>query len=1228
MSGVEGAKVSERRRQRRTPVDLPAELRAPHQPRLACRVRNLCSGGALLDMGEHEAELRVGAGERCEVRFRVALDGRQRTLQAVVVLVHRAEHGLGARFIHFAANGQMHLERFLAGLSASPRRGAEANGAARARGLLEQVGRARLPPLFDALLETLIDALWMHAERAANDAQRARFVGELGQLGRTIQAGSLARGLTDEVLDGLIFAPTQRLSDSTDEAPGQAALSLVEPHEFELWLARSELVNRLEQELAEVLRSLRGHLVGVFGDAQVALEPEPLVEALAGALRRGGLEDELLGRALRLAATPLVGNLGAFYRELLQLWREHGLPACAPTPLRSPPREREAAPSSVASPLPRPEGQADATGAPARARSAGLGLGELLTRLQTGGVDGEAGADLDAMARLLAARTTGTGDPGRLRAPRVRERVEVTDQMLSQILDDPHAPQGIKALIRRLSIHFLAMAVSDPGRPGEHDTHPLVGLMDQLEQLSSFLINGESDDRALSGELEEFVHRLVITDAGDLDTLRAISSGLQSLRERVGSRYRANVSRWVGANEARECERRAHERVRQRLQSSFGGEPVHPLLPTLLDAGWRMLLESVCNYAGIDGARWRHYWMPLWTLHRASRGETEVEDIQALVATLYEGLIYIGHDPFGAESLVERVEQVLRRAARGALDREDWVVFAIDPPEEAEAALQEPPSGVSEADWQAARERIEQLALGSVVWLTEQGGERAYRLIWRSEDGRRLALSDPMGRRVRTFTPERLAAALAESRARVEAPPRQPLMQRATEATLSELGEQVRAQTVEDSLTGLPGQRCLVGVLTGLLSRTAAPCPHLLGFLELDRFDLLTAAHGYAAGERLLALMAERLRALLPDAPCLAYLGWNRFALIAPAEGVEAAQASAERIREALEAVSLTWLGRVLQVSVSLGVALVDAASESPEGVLSAANVACLAAQHSGGGRVVCYAEDDVQVAAQLERMRGWAQAEEAIKSGRKRLRLQPIATVGEGPEHGAFHHGEVLLSVYDADDAPLPLAAFIAAAEAMNLMHEVDRQVIEETLRWLHDNPELARAYGGVAINLSGQSLSDPGLDAFIRGAFARWQVAPGLVGFEVTETAAIVHLDQAVRLLESLQSMGCPISLDDFGSGMSSYGYLKQLPVDFVKIDGSFVKDILSNPHDRAIVKSFNEIAHFMGKETIAEYVENQEILALLRELGVDYVQGYGIARPCFVDELDPPAAVCATA
>ncbi|NKN31638.1 DUF1631 family protein [Marichromatium bheemlicum] len=1212
----------ERRRQRRTAVDLPAEIRAPNQPRLECRVRNLCSGGLLLDMGKRESELQLQAGERCQIRFKLPLDDRRRTLQAVIVVVHRVEGGVGARFIHFAADGQMHLERFLSDSGATPPPASATAVASRAQALIEQFSREQLSPLVDDLFATLIDTLWSHSERAENDAQRAHFVGGIGQLGRAFQAGALAQGLSGAVLEGLgglAVAGRQQPRTTASKTARDGSLELVDPHEFELWLARSELINRLERELAEPLRALRAHLTGVFGEIRVALEPEPLVEALTDALRQAGVEGELLCRTLQLAATPMVQHLETFYLELLQHWHTQGLPEFAPIQPRVTNTAADGDRRAASAPRqPRPDARAAAEAAEPRRQGVGLGkLFQQLTERALGGGEAPAG-----VAQLLAAQPGAGGSAG-LQAPRVREQVDMTDQMLSQILDDPLAPEGIKTLIRRLSIHFLAMAVSSRGGGGvDAAAHPLVELMNQLEELSSFLLNGDADDRVLSGEFEDFVHRLVVTDAGDLDTLRAISAGLHSLRERVGARYRANVSRWVGANEARECERRARERVRRRLQETFGGELVHPLLPQLLDAGWRNLLESVCNYTGIDSARWLRYWGPLWNLHRALRGEYKVDDIPALAGTIYEGLVYIGHDPFGADTLAQQIDTALHQVARGQLGRDHWVAFVGEPPTRSEPEPRDPPEGVEEGDWRAARKTVAELALGSVIWLTESSGERAYRLVWRSENGVRLALSDPMGRRVRTFTPARLAAQLAQGQARVQAPPRRPLMQRAAEATLAELDDQVRGQTVDDALTGLPGQRRLVGVLTGLLTSTTTKPRHLLGFLELDRFELLTATHGYAVGERLLVLIAERLRALLPDAPCLAYLGWNRFALIAPAHDAETALATAEQVRAALESVSVNLQERMLRLSVSLGVALVDTRVESPEHILSAANVACLAAQHAGGGRVVHYVEDDPQIIAQLERMRGWAQAEEAIKTGRKRLRLQPIAAVGEGDAVGPFHHGEILLSVYDANDTLLPLPDFIGAAEAMNLMHEVDRQVIEEALRWLHENPELVRGYGGVAINLSGQSLSDPGLDAFIRAAFERWQVPPGLVGFEVTETAAIVHLDQAVRLLESLQSMGCPISLDDFGSGMSSYGYLKQLPVDFVKIDGSFVKDILDNPHDRAIVKSFNEIAHFMGKETIAEYVENEEILALLRELGVDYVQGYGIARPCFVDELEVPS------
>jgi EAL domain-containing protein (putative c-di-GMP-specific phosphodiesterase class I) len=264
----------------------------------------------------------------------------------------------------------------------------------------------------------------------------------------------------------------------------------------------------------------------------------------------------------------------------------------------------------------------------------------------------------------------------------------------------------------------------------------------------------------------------------------------------------------------------------------------------------------------------------------------------------------------------------------------------------------------------------------------------------------------------------------------------------------------------------------------------------------------------------------------------------------------------------------------------------------------------------------VLFRKDDDLIVRKQERMQWLIKTEEALKAERIRLRGQLIKPID--PEAGFSPHYEVLLSVFDEQGAPLNLGEFIATAEAFNRMSEVDRLVIRKALQWVRDNTRQARAMGGIAINLSGQSMADAGLVAFIRQQMSDFKIPSELVSFEVTETSAIASLDQAVAIIEEFKAMGCHMAIDDFGTGMSSYTYLKQLPVDYLKIDGSFIKDMLNNPRDQAIVKSVNEIAHFMGMRTIAEYVENLEILDRLGEIGVDYAQGYALEKPRFLDEI----------
>jgi EAL domain-containing protein (putative c-di-GMP-specific phosphodiesterase class I) len=233
-----------------------------------------------------------------------------------------------------------------------------------------------------------------------------------------------------------------------------------------------------------------------------------------------------------------------------------------------------------------------------------------------------------------------------------------------------------------------------------------------------------------------------------------------------------------------------------------------------------------------------------------------------------------------------------------------------------------------------------------------------------------------------------------------------------------------------------------------------------------------------------------------------------------------------------------------------------------------------------------------------------------ALAERRFRLRYQPIVALSA--DQGPIEHLEMLVSMVDEKGASIGPDAFIPAAERYNLMPSIDHWVIDSVLRFLGSLPEGGHHLRTCCINLSGSSLTDEHLLHYIQGKLAEYEVSPRLVCFEITETATIANMNRALRLISELRARGCRFALDDFGTGLASFAYLKHLPVDFLKIDGTFVKDIVRDPVSRAIVKATNEIGHAMGIKTIAEYVEDIETMEALRDLGVDYGQGFGIARP----------------
>ncbi len=1275
----------DRRIQARYTVDLHAKVRGANQLPASCRVLNICNGGVLLDTPASEPELPFKRGEHIDLYFDLPDAQSMDPVQAVIEVSHRVDRGLGARFIRLAGDGRMRLARFIRETAARQSPPAEDTGhhpvQARAREVLEQVGQQRLGTLLDSLLETLVDELWRHSERTETDAERTRFAGEIALLARAIQNESVPRQLRQQLLDALRNLGLGASAPSVGQVPDNPAegLQLVDQDAFEIWLAKSELANRLEQELHEPLESLRNHLAGLFHDAALPVEPLALAETIEQALQEIGVGLQLQRLSMQIVANHLSRNLGAFYREVLNAWVSAGLdasgspsaisgipdlpPSAAPVgnPVDSPP-ETAPSPGTAAPDIPvTPPGAttaaADAlsstqavagtianllaaTCSPiklkesrqSRAFAGGQHIADLLASLPAN--EQIAAADPDLPLRELVAKWLVAAEarqPGAssgrqpLMSPQVEERVEVTDRLLSHMLADPVTPPQVKSLIKPLTTRLLAMTLAGSGAVAD-GRQPLINLINRLEHLARFLPGDEDSHQGLQREFGELAQKLVSSDGQDPQALGDLSKRLGKLESRVGHEYQDNVTNWIKVCESRERERLAREAVRKHLNTAFAGRRMHRIVDELLLLGWRGLLELVCVNVGIEGPRWRNLWWILCDLHGLTGGEEPTaepfarratgKDLKALIQEVRAALAYIGADPILCDDLLGRLETAVRRA-QAAMDRDDDYLLYCPAPPDPDNAPEKIPAGVSQADWERGLAQVGALPLGDLIWMRGKEADKALRLIWRNEDGSRLAVTDTLAKKLKVLHRGRLAEAFARGQARAETPNTQPMVTRAADAALSEMQQRLVHHEHQDVLTGLADQRRLVGALTELLlTERGLPPAYALFFLELDRYDTLTGTYGYSAGERMLQAVARLLEGVVADAVCLAYLGGSRFGLLMPACDQDHAVEIGESIRAGLAVMNFDLQGRPYRISGSLGIAMLTSDSSSPEKLMSAASVACLAAQREGGDHAVLFTEDNAIIARQLEYMRGWAQTDDVIKAGRRRLRYQRIVPINPAAE--LLPHCEILLSVYDQQGNPLPLQSFIATAEAFNRMREVDRQVIDDAFSWVHHHPDKVSAVGGVAINLSGQSLSDPGLLNYIRAALERLQIPVELVSFEVTETAAIVNLDQAAILLADIRSLGCSIALDDFGAGMSSYSYLKHLPVDYVKIDGSFIKDILVSPHDREIVKSFNEIAHFMGKKTIAEYVENLEILELLRDIGVDYAQGYAIEKPQFIDEM----------
>jgi diguanylate cyclase (GGDEF)-like protein/PAS domain S-box-containing protein len=442
------------------------------------------------------------------------------------------------------------------------------------------------------------------------------------------------------------------------------------------------------------------------------------------------------------------------------------------------------------------------------------------------------------------------------------------------------------------------------------------------------------------------------------------------------------------------------------------------------------------------------------------------------------------------------------------------------------------------------------------------------------------------------------------------------------EIALRESEKRLFWQATHDPLTELLNRRAFEQSLAKALSTVKnSQQPHILCYLDLDRFKVVNDNCGHIAGDELLKQVSSLFQSSLRKTDTLARLGGDEFGILLYHCPIERGLQIANTLRERVAGFTFSWRNQTFSIGVSIGIVDINANFTTLDMALSAADAACYTAKNKGRNQVHIYNNNEGEVAQRSTETKWGLIIPQAIANNYFRLCYQKIVPIDNSSIKQ--EHYEVLLRLEDRSGNIILPTEFLPSAERYNLMQQIDRWVISTLFAHLEQQYQTVWASCPIqtlpslyAVNLSGASINDPQFFEFVQQQFATTHIPPEIICFEITETIAITNLHKAAELINKLKLIGCRFALDDFGSGMSSFAYLKALPVDYVKIDGSFIKEILENAIALEMVEAIKRIAGVMGIQTIAEFVENDKIFQKLQAVGVDYAQGYAIAKPCFLD------------
>ena len=645
------------------------------------------------------------------------------------------------------------------------------------------------------------------------------------------------------------------------------------------------------------------------------------------------------------------------------------------------------------------------------------------------------------------------------------------------------------------------------------------------------------------------------------------------------------------------------------------------MLQDLIDCGWRDLLVLTHVRDGPASAAWAEQikTLDLLCLWLKERQDGEVDDDlnvqRSMEAEPFIGLI--GQQISSAlptNMAHEEVLEELRAVLAGNIEIEIAPVRReqsnIDPePTEVRARIEDLPR------LRRWVNRVEQLERNS--WLTyrdKSGKKKRMQLAWHSPLRDRYIFVNERGQKVADLSAIQLARQLSRGVQPPAPADRLSVFDQSMYHTLEHVQKSLSFARNHDSLTKLINRDTFNDQLKRALRHSQLKhAQHALLYINIDQFKLVNEVYDRISGDQVLLEFARLLAQLHGKKSSSARMGADEFAVLILDRSIVEAVQIAEKIRGDIAASSMDIDGENVSFTVSIGVAAILEHSPDVEEIVDAARSAMRHAKQQGRNRVVQFEEAQSRVSDyKLEQTRTRQDLEDALASDRFILRAQPILQTAVNDRSHATLHYELLLGLVNKDGSLSSPADFIRSAERYGFMTLVDRWVVREAFTWISQLMDEQKVVPHLAINLSGASVTDNSFMEYLLEQISEFGVGTSRLCFEITETGTISNLVKAADFVRSFRNLGCKFSIDDFGTGLASHNYLRELPVDYVKIDGSFITGIAKSRSDYAMARSINDLAHFLGQETIAESVESDAIIVKLEEIGVDYLQGWGVGRP----------------